>query len=91
MDSVGKGLALLGKASGIGVSAGCLTAAVLLAAVFIGLWLDRLMGTKPYVTLAVLLGSIPLSLALMVWWVLRETRRLNLGPGPAPGAMKKEE
>jgi F0F1-type ATP synthase assembly protein I len=67
---------LLGKASGIGLSAGCLTAVATLAALFLGLWLDRQFGTQPMFTLTFVLGSIPISLIAMVWWVLRNARRV---------------
>lgn len=73
---VGRGLSLLGKASGIGLSAGCLTALATLAALLLGLWLDRQFGTRPMFTLTFVLGSIPISLIAMVWWVLRNARKV---------------
>jgi F0F1-type ATP synthase assembly protein I len=73
---MGRGLSLLGKASGIGLSAGCLTALATLAALFVGLWLDQQFGTRPMFTLTFVLGSIPLSLIAMVWWVLRNARKV---------------
>ncbi len=73
---LGRGLSLLGKASGIGLSAGCLTAVATVLALLLGLWLDRQLGTRPMFTLTFVLGSIPLSLIAMVWWVLRSARRV---------------
>ena len=44
---------------------GCLTLIIVLAAVLIGLWLDSQMGTRPKATIALVLVSIPVSLATM--------------------------
>jgi F0F1-type ATP synthase assembly protein I len=75
--SIGKGLALVGRASGVGVSAGFLTAAFTLGGLFLGMWVDRMLGTRPAFTLAFVLGSIPISLGIMVWFVLRNARRVS--------------
>jgi uncharacterized membrane protein YedE/YeeE len=45
---------------------GCLTVLVILAALGAGLWLDQRFGTRPTFTLALVLGSIPVSIYLMV-------------------------
>ena len=74
--ALGRGLSLLGKASGIGLSAGWLTAVATLAALLVGLWLDQRLGTRPMFTLTFVLGSIPIILIAMVWWVLRNARRV---------------
>jgi F0F1-type ATP synthase assembly protein I len=75
--SVGKGLALVGRASGVGMSAGFLTAAFTIGGLFLGMWVDRMLGTRPAFTLTFILGSIPLSLVVMVWFVLRNARRVG--------------
>jgi F0F1-type ATP synthase assembly protein I len=75
--SIGKGLGLVGRASGVGISAGFITAGFTVGALFLGLWVDRMLGTRPAFTLAFVLGSIPLSLGVMVWFVLRNARRLG--------------
>ena len=41
---------------------GGLTIALLVAAIFGGLWLDRLMDTKPLFTVILILGSFPISM-----------------------------
>ncbi len=46
---------------------GCLTLAVILASVFGGLWLDKMFGTKPVITLVLLFAGIPLSVVLMLY------------------------
>ncbi|GMV34762.1 MAG: hypothetical protein DCC59_14680 [Chloroflexi bacterium] len=45
---------------------GCLTLIVILASVFLGLWLDGQFGTKPTFTLILLIAGIPLSVLLML-------------------------
>lgn len=51
----------------IGGEVGCLTLIIVLLAVFGGLWLDGLLGTKPILTLILVLASAPLSLVLTFW------------------------
>ncbi len=45
---------------------GCITLAIILAALFGGLWLDNQFDTKPTYTIALLLVSIPVSVVLML-------------------------
>ena len=54
---------------------GCITLVVILGALALGLWLDRLLGTRPWFTLGLVLGSIPLSLVLVVYVALKTARR----------------
>lgn len=86
---VGAGLRLVGRASGVGISAGCLTAVGTLLALFAGIWLDDRMGTGLLFTLGLVLASVPASLVLMTWWVLREARRI--AHDPAATAARAEE
>jgi hypothetical protein len=51
----------------IGGEVGCLTLIIVLLSVFGGLWLDGLLGTKPIITLILVLASAPLSLVLTFW------------------------
>jgi uncharacterized membrane protein len=46
---------------------GCLTLVVIMASVFGGLWLDKVFGTKPVITLVLLFAGIPLSVLLMLY------------------------
>ncbi len=46
---------------------GCLTLVVILASVLGGLWLDKIFGTKPVITLVLLFAGIPLSVVLMLY------------------------
>jgi len=45
---------------------GCLTLVIILASVLGGLWLDRIFGTKPVITLALLFAGIPVSVLVML-------------------------
>ncbi len=45
---------------------GCITLAIVLGALFGGLWLDNHFGTKPTYTITLLLISIPVSVFLML-------------------------
>jgi F0F1-type ATP synthase assembly protein I len=56
---------------------GCLTLVVILASVFLGLWLDGLFGTKPLLTLILLFAGIPLSVLLMLFVSRRTLARLK--------------
>jgi F0F1-type ATP synthase assembly protein I len=56
---------------------GCLTLVIVLASVFLGLWLDGIFGTKPMFTLILLLAGIPLSVFLMLFVARRTLARLN--------------
>ena len=51
---------------------GVLTLVIVLAAAFGGLALDASLGTKPWFTIGLLIGSIPVSILLMVW-IARKT------------------
>jgi len=46
---------------------GCLTLVVIMASVLGGLWLDKIFGTKPVITLVLLFAGIPLSVVLMLF------------------------
>ncbi len=56
---------------------GCLTLVVILASVFLGLWLDSTFHTKPMFTLILLFAGIPLSVVLMLFVSRRTLARLQ--------------
>ncbi len=56
---------------------GCLTLIVISLSVLIGLWLDRVFGTKPFLTLALLLAGIPVSVILMLYVARKTLARLK--------------
>lgn len=71
------GVSAVGRASGVGFSAGCLTVLLTLGALFFGLWLDGQLGTKPMFTLAFVLTSIPVGLIFLVFYVMHLSRRVS--------------
>jgi hypothetical protein len=56
---------------------GCLTLIIVLAALFGGLWLDNWLGTKPYLTVTLMIASVPVTLIVMFWIVRKATNRLQ--------------
>jgi hypothetical protein len=57
---------------------GCLTLLIVLAALFGGLWLDNYFGTKPFITLILMIASVPVTLVVMFWIVRKATSRLQV-------------
>ena len=71
------------RATAIGGEIGCLTLIIVLAAVFGGLWLDRLLGTKPVITFILVFASAPLALFLTFRIAMRSINSLNANLPPA--------
>ncbi|MCX6025994.1 MAG: AtpZ/AtpI family protein [Chloroflexi bacterium] len=80
-------LALLGLIGQVG----CLTLAIIVAALIAGLWLDSRFDTRPLFTLILVLGSIPVTLFLMLRLVLSAAPRLQIDAGPTSKAAPEEE
>lgn len=64
----------------VGGEVGCLTLFIVLVAVFGGIWLDRILGTKPLFTVSLVLLSAPLSLVLTFWIAKRAVAGVNAQP-----------
>jgi F0F1-type ATP synthase assembly protein I len=64
----------------VGGEVGCLTLIIVLASVFGGLWLDNLFGTKPLITIILVLASAPFSLVLTIWIAKRAVKDINTLP-----------
>jgi len=58
---------------------GCLTLVIVLGAVFLGLWLDSRFGTRPWWTIGLVLGSIPVSLVAMLVVVRLAVAKIKTG------------
>ncbi len=71
----------------LGGQIGCITLVLVLVGVFGGLWLDNLLGTKPLLTIILVLGAAPLSLFLTYKMAVRVIDKVNL---PAPQDAKNE-
>ena len=65
---------LSAKITGILLLGGCITVVLVLAAVFLGVWLDNTLGTKPGFTLLMLFGSMPFSLYLIYQLGIRSVK-----------------
>ena len=61
----------------VGGQIGCATLAIVLLALFIGIGLDKLLGTKPVFILIFVLGSAPLSLFLTYKLAMRAVKSMN--------------
>ncbi len=57
---------------------GCLTLIIVLAAVLAGLALDKQFGTKPWITIGLLVGSIPVSIFLMLLIARKAVAKLKM-------------
>jgi F0F1-type ATP synthase assembly protein I len=71
--------------AGLTAQSGCLVVGLVLIAVVLGIWLDRLLNTRPLITLALVLGSMPLTIYLLFRIAMRATAA---GRQAAPRAEK---
>jgi hypothetical protein len=69
---------------------GCVTLVIVLASVLGGLWLDNHFSTRPVITLALLVASIPVSVVLMLVVVRSAVAKIKTKPG-SPKPLPKEE
>jgi F0F1-type ATP synthase assembly protein I len=76
-ESMGKALA---QGSTIGMQAGCVSVVLVILALVAGMWLDQTFNTQHLFVLGLLLLSVPVSLAAMVYTVLRSTRSMRSTP-----------
>jgi F0F1-type ATP synthase assembly protein I len=60
---------------------GCLTLVIVLGAVFLGLWIDLQLGTKPWFTIGLVLVSIPVSLVVMLLVARAAISKIKAGSG----------
>jgi F0F1-type ATP synthase assembly protein I len=64
-------------AAGVLAQVGCLTFFLIGIAIGAGLWLDTQFGTKPFITVVLVLASVPLTFYLVLRLVLRGTSNLQ--------------
>ncbi len=65
------------KLTAVAGQVGCLTLLIVFVALFLGLYLDRLLGTKPVFLIILVLGSAPLSLFLTYKIAINAARKAN--------------
>jgi F0F1-type ATP synthase assembly protein I len=68
---------------------GCLTLVIIIGALFIGLWLDNTLDTKPLFTLILMIASVPVTLVLMFKIVTTATKHMK--PDQPPQPVEKSE
>ncbi len=56
---------------------GCLTLVILFLFVFLGLWLDTHFGTRPWITIGMLVASIPIALVAMFFVTRKATDKFK--------------
>ena len=56
---------------------GCLTTIIIIAALLGGMWLDNQLGSKPVLTIGLVVASVPITLVTMIWVVRTATARMN--------------
>lgn len=59
---------------------GCLTVVIIIAALLLGLWLDNVLNSSPWMTLILLVGSMPITLYLMFKVARAATSRMVIDP-----------
>jgi hypothetical protein len=68
---------------------GCVTFVIVLLVIFLGLWLDTQFQTRPFITLALVIASIPVSIILMLFLVRKGVDRIK--DSLIPGEKNAEE
>ncbi len=61
----------------LAAQAGCVTILIIMVALVVGLWLDAQSGRRGLFTVLLLVGSVPLTLFLMVRIVLGSVNRIQ--------------
>jgi hypothetical protein len=69
--------------AGLMAQTGCLVAIAVFAFLAAGVWLDKILHTRPFFTLVLVLGSMPLTLFGLYRFAVRAVSRLPHSP---PGA-----
>lgn len=70
---------------------GCVTVAIIGVALVAGLWLDSQFDSKPLFTLLLVLGSVPITLYLMVRILTSGLAKLQGGKGETASSAEMEE
>lgn len=69
---------------------GCVTVIIVVGALLLGLWLDNTLGTKPILTIALLLVSIPISIFSLLRIALSTATRIQPSENEAAPENEKE-
>jgi F0F1-type ATP synthase assembly protein I len=77
--------------AGIVGQVGCLTLAIIAVALGLGLWLDSQFHTRPLFSLALVLGSVPVTLYIMFRVVLSVAPKIQMHTDKATRGESKKE
>jgi uncharacterized membrane protein len=69
---------------------GCLTVIIILAAFFVGRWLDNQFDSDALFTVILMVASVPVTLAVM-FWVVRSVTARFAKPSEINNSMQEEE
>ena len=69
---------------------GCITVVIVFGALFAGIWVDRLIGTRPLFTVGLLLGSVPVTIFIMFWLVKSAVAKIQPVVPAQTGRKEKE-
>ncbi len=75
----------------VGGQVACLNLLVIFIGLFVGIWLDKLLGTKPAFTLMLVLGSVPFSLVLTYYLAKHEAKILSQPPKRDESVQREEK
>jgi len=75
----------------VGAQVGCATLIIILIGLFVGIGLDRLLGTKVVFTLLFVLGSAPLSIYITYKLAMRAVKSANAQPPVGKHSKQLEE
>jgi F0F1-type ATP synthase assembly protein I len=77
----------------VGGQVGCVTIIIVFAALFAGIGIDKLLGTKPIFTLILTLGSAPLSLFITYHLAMRAVKSVtpDKPAGEQPNRAEEED
>lgn len=75
--------------AGVVSQVGCLTLVIIGGALFLGMYLDTRTGTKPWFTVGLVLGSIPISLLVMVIISLSAVKKIKPDKSTLPQQEEK--
>ncbi len=67
-------LSLVGLVSQVG----CVTLLIIIAALLGGMFLDNRLGTKPWFTIGLLVGSVPVSLVIMIFLARSAVKKMKI-------------
>ena len=68
-----------------------MTLIIILAALLLGLWMDRTFNTRPVITLVMILGSIPVSLLVMLFVARKAVNQIKSGSTSSQNSPTKQE